>query len=164
MLGLGLPGGRIGHLGQVPNLRELFWLARQLELVELRRDGLAAGPRLAPWQDGDGVDGARRDPAGVVARRPGSSSRRGREICDEAPRTGRSPVNRLTERVGERIPAIVVALYQAAALDQGQELAPLLTDVVDTLLGGVVAGACAGKRRNSSRASCASPSAPRWFD
>jgi len=53
-LGLGLPGTKISHLHEAPNLRELFWLARQLELVDLRRDGLVAGPRLAPGETATG--------------------------------------------------------------------------------------------------------------
>jgi hypothetical protein len=130
LLDLGLPGVRISHLHQAPNLRELFWLARQLDLVDLRRDRLVTGPRLTPWQDGDGSDGhvldLWRDVLVLVET--------GQEIPDEAPRIDDALISQIYQRTSGCIPAIMLALYQAASRDQDQELAPLLIDHVDELL------------------------------
>ena len=132
-LGLGLPGTKISHLHEAPSLRELFWLARQLELVDLRRDGLVPGPGLAPWRDGDGSNVSDGDVLDLW--RDVLALETGHEIPDEAPRISEALMSQISERTRECIPAIVLALYQAAALDQDQELAPLLIDHVDELLG-----------------------------
>jgi len=134
-LGLGLPGTKISHPHEAPGLRELFWLARQLDLVDLRRDGLVPGPRLTPWRDGD-ESNVPDDDLLDLWRDVLTLIETGKEIPDEAPRIGGALMGQMSGRTRECIPAIVLSLYQAAALDQDQELAPLLIDHVDELLQG----------------------------
>jgi hypothetical protein len=132
-LGLGLPGTKISHLHEAPTLRELFWLARQLELVDLRRDGLVPGPRLAPWRDGDGSNVSDGDVLDLW-RDVLALIETGQEIPDEAPRISGALMSQISEGTRVCIPAIVLALYRAAALDRDQELAPLLNGPVDEML------------------------------
>jgi hypothetical protein len=143
LLDLGLPGTKISHLQQAPDLRELFWLARQLELVDLRRDGLVTGPRLTPWQHRD----APSVPDHVLPDHVLSDEillelwrdvlvliETGQEIPDAAARTAQTLISQLGQRTRECIPAIMLELYRTAADDQDRELAPLLIDHVDELL------------------------------
>lgn len=50
---------KISQLHHVPALEELFWMALQVELIQVRTDGLFAGPRLSEWDSGSGdADGS----------------------------------------------------------------------------------------------------------
>lgn len=133
LLGLGLPGTKIRHLQQAPDLRELFWLARQLELVDLRRDGLVTGPQLARWQD-QGRAGVPEEVLLELWRDVLVLVETGQEIPDEAARANQTLISKICQRTRECIPAIMLELYRAAAADQDRQLTPLLIDHVEELL------------------------------
>lgn len=138
LLGIVPPSTKAGRLDQLPNLRELFWMARQLELVDLRRSRLIPGPRLqlqlegTPTDDGDGL-GLWRDVFTLLVTAG--------EIPEEAPRqqTGMPP--KMLPWMRTSLATILNALYQAAAEDRHLPAAALVTSRTDAFLRGTRPGA-----------------------
>jgi hypothetical protein len=60
---------------------------------------------------------------------------RGEEIPAEAPGRGESILDQVAERTGGRVPAIMVQLYRAAAVDRDERLHELLDQHGDELVG-----------------------------
>lgn len=138
LLGIAPPSTKAGRLHQLPDLRELFWMARQLELVDLRRSRLVTGPRLqpglegAPTGDGDGLSLWRDVFAMLVT---------AGEIPEEAPRrrTGLHP--KILPWMRTNLATILSTLYQAAAEDRHLPAVALVTSRTDAYLRGTRPGA-----------------------
>jgi hypothetical protein len=134
-LGLGPPGGKISHLHQAPGLHELFWLARQLELVDLRRTGLVAGPALAAWHNDDAL--TTRSDIEVLDfwRQVFALIETGQQVPQDAVTSDNAPLSGIVTVTQRCVPGMMVSLYHAAALDTDQQVAALIRPHVKELLG-----------------------------
>jgi hypothetical protein len=140
LLGLGLPGVKASSLHHVPSLKELFWLARQLELIDLRRTGLVAGSRLSVWRDGDLLTSE-----GAVAigddnevlelwRQVFVLVESSQELPEEALVEKTDSADEFLEVIQRCVTEIMVSLYRSAALDQDRLLVDLISPYLDDFL------------------------------
>lgn len=127
LLGLDLPGTQTSHLHQVPSLKELFWLARQLELIEVRRTGLVAGPHLASGRNGD--TSALQDDEEVLSlwQQVLDLVETCREIPEEAPASARTTLSLLSTMTRYCVPEMMASLYRSASGDQDQQVDDLIS-------------------------------------
>lgn len=135
VLGVGLPGVKVGHLHQAPGLHELFWLARQLELVDLRRTGLIAGPALAAWQHGDALTTQGDTEVLDLWRQVFVLIETGQQLPEEDLTAKNAPFSGIVAATQHCVPGMMVSLYHAAALDTDQHVAALISPHVEELLG-----------------------------
>jgi hypothetical protein len=133
LLGQALPAVKVSRLHQAGGVQLLFWLARQLELVDLRRTGLVAGPELAGWQAGDALATADDDAVLDLWREVFALVNAGRVVPEETI-TGKNAANTAVYAVARRCtPAITVDLYRSAALDQDDLVIDLIAPHLDRM-------------------------------
>jgi len=135
LLGLGPPGGKISHQHQAPGLHELFWLARQLELVDLRRTGLVAGPALAAWHNDEALTTRSDIEVLDVWCQVFALIETGQQVPQEAVTSNNEPLSGILTVTERCVPGMMVSLYHAAALDADQQVAALIRPHVEELLG-----------------------------
>jgi hypothetical protein len=134
LLGLGLPGVKISHLYHARELHELFWLARQLELVDLRRSGLVAGPVLAAWQHDDALTVRSDSEVLDLWRQVFTLIETGQQVPPEAASTN-APLDGIHAVTQRCVPEMMVSLYHTAALVTDKPVAALIWPHVEELLG-----------------------------
>jgi hypothetical protein len=123
----GPQAAKAGHLHQVPGLQVLFWLAWQVELVELRHTGLVAGPGLAAWRRDDALATADDEQVLDLWLEVFLLVEFGLVVPEEA-RTGKNAENAATFLAARGCtPGMMVGLYRAAARDQDQLVVDLIT-------------------------------------
>jgi hypothetical protein len=139
-LDLGPMGGtKVSQLHHVPALEELFWMALQVELIQVRTDGLVAGPRLSEWDIGRGIGDADGSSAS-----PGPSAddvwslwddlftlvERGRSVPEHGRATGGALSQRLASWIETCLPEIMVTLYRWAGGEGVERDVVTLTSVL----------------------------------
>lgn len=139
-LDLGPIGGtKISQLHHVPALEELFWMALQVELIEVRTGGLVAGRRLNEWNTNRGISDGSESPA-----RPEPSPtevwslwddlftlvERGRSVPGHARATGGALSQRLASWIETCLPEIMVTLYRCAGGEELERDVMTLTSVL----------------------------------
>lgn len=131
----GPPGKRISRLGQAPGVQVLFWLARQLELVDLRRTELVAGPALATWQADDAL--ATADDAQLLDlwREVFTLIEVGQVVPEEAATGKHAESMAIYSAAGGCTPAMLVSLYRKAAADEGERAHELVSGHLEHILG-----------------------------
>jgi hypothetical protein len=117
-----VPGAKISHLHQAAGLQELFWLARQLEVVDLRRTGLVAGPALAAWHDDDALTA--RDDLAVLDlwRHIFVLIETGQQLPEEALTARNAPFRGILTVGQSCVPGMMVSLYEAASHDTDRQV------------------------------------------
>jgi hypothetical protein len=130
LLDLGSEWANASKLPQIPDLEEIFWLARQTELIDVRRDGLVAGPRLigsaAEDLDDESVLELWDDIFTLVEQ--------GQSVPDRAHRRDDDSTAELVQIAGKTVPGIMVELYRAAGDGSGsRDLGTLLTHLKNAM-------------------------------
>jgi hypothetical protein len=130
LLDLGSEWGSASELPQIPDLEEIFWLARQTELIDVRRDGLVAGRRLTGSAAEDLDDGSVLELWDDIF----TLVEQGQSLPDRAHRRDDDSTAELVQMAGKTVPGIMVELYRAAGDGSGsRDLGLLLTHLKDAM-------------------------------